>query len=83
MEREKEKKIISRKKQYEDIVENIKTIIIEKGLKQNFVAEQSGFSKQEFSDMLNDRRKLIRVEFIPNIAKSLNVEIYDLFKPRQ
>lgn len=64
---------------YDDIVDNIKTIISEKGVKQATVAERAGFTPQEFSNMLNERRKLIRVEFIPRIAKALGVQIEELF----
>lgn len=68
---------------YEDIVQNIKDIIAEKGVKQSFIAEKAGFNSSEFSNMLNDRRKLIRVEHIPRIAKALDVGLDALFKPKE
>lgn len=64
---------------YEDILNNIKSIIAEKGMKQIFVAEKAGFSKQEFSNILHGR-KLLRVEYIPRIAMALDVEIKVLFE---
>lgn len=64
---------------YDDVVQNIKTIITEKGMKQTVVAERAGFSDSDFSNMLNERRKLIRIEHIPRIAKALGVELNDLF----
>lgn len=64
---------------YEDIVENIKKIIEKKGMKQSVVANRAGFTAQDFSNMLNKRRKLIRVEHLPTIANALGVEIQELF----
>lgn len=55
-------------------------IIAAKGLKQKAVAEKAGFSAQEFSNILNDRRKLIRVEHIVPIAMALGVEPNDLYR---
>lgn len=39
--------------EYDDVVQNIKTIISEKGMKQTVVAERAGFSDSDFSNMLN------------------------------
>lgn len=64
---------------YEDIIANIKRIINEKGMKQGIVAERAGFTPQEFSNILNDRRKLLRVEHLGPIADALGVEINDLY----
>lgn len=71
---------MERNDKYDLIVSNIKRIISDKNLKQNGVARLSGFSDSEFSNMLNDRRKLIRVEFLPDIANALGVEINELFR---
>lgn len=65
--------------EYDDIISNIKQIIEEKGLKQGFVAEKSGFTPQEFSNILNDRRKLLRVEHLWDIAMTLGVNVNDLY----
>lgn len=64
---------------YEEIVNNIKSLIVMKGMKQGAVAVRAGFTAQDFSNMLNDRRKLIRAEHLPAIADALNVEVKDLF----
>ncbi|NCB99929.1 MAG: XRE family transcriptional regulator [Clostridia bacterium] len=66
---------------YEQIVANIKMLIEEKGMKQGVVAERAGFTAQDFSNMLNERRKLIRIEHLPAIANAIGVEIKDLFYP--
>jgi DNA-binding Xre family transcriptional regulator len=68
--------------EYDDVVQNIKTIISEKGMKQTVVAERAGFSDSDFSNMLNERRKLIRIEHIPRITKALGVTLNDLFRVR-
>ncbi len=67
------------KPRYDDIISNIKRIIDEKGMKQGFVAEKAGFTKQEFSNILNDRRKLLRVEHLWDIAMTLGVSVNDLY----
>lgn len=64
---------------YDDVVNNVKLIMNEKGMKQKVVAERAGFSDAEFSNMLNERRKLIRIEHIPKIAKALGVEPNELY----
>lgn len=65
---------------YEDIINNIKRILAAKGMKQIVVAERAGFSPQEFSNMLNERRKLLRVEYMPAIAEALDVDIHELYQ---
>lgn len=70
---------IDRNSGYEDIVDNIKRIISAKGMKQGVVAERAGFSQSEFSNILNGRRKLLRVEHILPIAKALNVDVNTLY----
>lgn len=65
---------------YEDIINNIKRILAAKGMKQVVVAERAGFSPQEFSNMLNERRKLLRVEYMPAIAEALDVDIHELYQ---
>lgn len=64
---------------YDDVIENIKQIIERKGMKQVVVAERAGFTPQEFSNILNERRKLLRIEHIVPIAKALGVEVNDLY----
>lgn len=60
---------------YDDIICNIKRIIDEKGMKQGAVAERAGFTKQEFSNIMNERRKLLRVEHLPAIAVAIGVDV--------
>lgn len=64
---------------YEDVISNIKSIISDKGMKQKAVAEKAGFTSQEFSNILNDRRKLLRVEYMPAIAVAIGVDVNDLY----
>lgn len=48
-------------------------------MKQSVVAERAGFTPQEFSNILNERRKLLRIEFMPPIAKALDVDMNELY----
>lgn len=40
------------------VVQNIRRIMNEKGLKQKFVAEKSEFTEQELSNLLNGRKRM-------------------------
>lgn len=60
------------------IIRNIKRVIQQKGLVQKAVAGRAKFSDQQFSDMLNGR-KVIRAEYMPDIAKALGVEVAELY----
>lgn len=60
------------------IAENIGRIIDERGLKKRAVAERAGFSKSQFSAMLNNRR-IIRDSDVIAIANALNVSPNELF----
>lgn len=64
---------------YDDVILNIKSLIEKRGMKQYVVAERAGFTASEFSNILNDRRKLLRVEHIPSIASAIGVDINDLY----
>ena len=64
---------------YDEIVSNIKHIIDEKGMKQGVVAKRAGFTPQEFSNIMNGRRKLLRVEHLPAIAFAIGVDVNTLF----
>ena len=61
------------------IAAGIKCIMASKGIYQKTVAARSGFSNQQFSDMLNGR-KVIRAEYLPRIANALNVDVNELFQ---
>lgn len=56
----------------------IKRTLFEKGMIQKVVAERAGFSNQQFSDMLNGR-KVIRADYLPDIAKALGVSVNEIF----
>jgi len=60
------------------IESNIQRIICEKGLLQKHVAERAGFAPQAFSEMLHGR-KTLKAQYIPNIAKALNVTPNEVF----
>lgn len=64
---------------YDDLIANIKSIIKKKGVKQCVIAERAGFTKQEFSNIMNGRRKLLRAEHVFLIAEALEVDINDLY----
>ncbi len=59
------------------IAVGIRKKIVEKGLLQKSVANRAGFSEQQFSAMLNDR-KIIRACDLFRISEALGVEIADL-----
>lgn len=60
------------------IPNNISRIIKRKGIKQSYVADLSGFSYQQFSDILHGK-KILRAEYIPRIAAALGVGIPELY----
>lgn len=57
---------------------NITQIIRDQGLKQYVVAERAGYSKQQFSDMLNGRRIIKPCDAL-TIANVLGVTMNDLY----
>ena len=63
---------------YDDIVQNIRKIIKERGLKQNFVANRAGFTPQEFNNILCSRQ-LLKTESIVNLCNALDVTPNELF----
>lgn len=67
---------------YNTLIWNIKSEIQNRGMKQGVVAERAGFSDQEFSNMMNNR-KLIKAEYIPAIASAIGVTTNELFKPKE
>lgn len=64
------------------IIDNIRKLINERGMKQVAVAERAGFTGQEFSNLLNGRKALAAV-YIPKIAAALDVTCNDLFDTNQ
>lgn len=60
------------------VILGIKHSMVAQGMYQRTVAERAGFTEQQFSDMLNGR-KTIKAEYLPAIAKALEVTPNDLF----
>lgn len=63
---------------YDDVIQNIRTIIKEKGVKQNFVANKAGFTPQEFNNILCSRQ-LLKTESIVNLCNALDITPNELF----
>lgn len=59
--------------------EGIMRLIRKKGLKQKYVADEAGYTTQEFSDMMNGR-KIIKLCDIPRIATVLGVKADDIYE---
>lgn len=57
----------------------LKKILLKKGIKNVFLAEKAGLSKQELSDILNGRR-LVKACEIFVISKILGEKVDDIFK---
>lgn len=64
------------------IAAGIKRIIDEKGLVQKAVAKRAGFSAQQLSDMVNNRRVIKACDLMP-ISKALGVEISEIYAAGQ
>ncbi|MBR3740226.1 MAG: helix-turn-helix transcriptional regulator [Clostridia bacterium] len=62
----------------EKLIQGIRALVDESGMKQKAIAKKCGFSEQEFSNMLNGR-KVIMGEHIPAIARALGVTPNDIF----
>lgn len=60
------------------VPENVRRVIEQKRLTHQEVAQQAGYSAQQFSDMLNGR-KIIRPCDLSRISAALEVDISDLF----
>lgn len=60
------------------ITRNVELIIESKGLKKKSVAMRAGYTKQQFSNLINGR-KTIKPEDIVKIAMALEVTPNDLF----
>ena len=57
----------------------LKKILLEKGIKNVFLAEKAGLSQQELSDILNGRR-LVKAYEIFIISEILGEKVDDIFK---
>lgn len=60
------------------IVAGIKSLIAEKGMVQKIVAQRAGYTPQQFSDMLNDRRIIRAIDLIP-ISGALGVSVQEIY----
>ena len=64
-------------KNLDPIVVGIRKIIAEKGLLQKSVAARAGYTEQQLSDMLNNR-KIIKACDLLQLSEALGVEVSDL-----
>lgn len=60
------------------VAKGIERIIKDKGFIMSAIAQKSGFSAQQFSDMLNGR-KIIRADYVTPIAKAMGVSVQEIF----
>ena len=70
------------KKTLDPVAIGIKKAIIARGLIQKTVAKRAGYTEQQFSDMLNDR-KIIKACDMMAIADAIGVEVADLYDAGQ
>lgn len=56
----------------------LKEILDERGLKQNWLAERAGVTKQTMSNLINNRFS-VSLESAMRIAKALDLTIEDIF----
>ena len=61
------------------LLENIRKILDEKGIKHCKLANRLGLSNAEFSRMLSGKR-VVRACYIPSIAEVLGCDCNDLFR---
>lgn len=60
------------------IAAGIQYIMAERGLIQRAVAERAGYTQQQFSDMMNDRKTIKATDIVP-ISKALGVSIQEVY----
>ena len=63
----------------QEIINHIKQLITDKGLKQKYVAEQMGLSQNDFSNMMNGRKDF-KVEYVAPLCKVLGISANELFR---
>ena len=61
------------------VADNVRTIIETQGYKHAAIAERAGYTRQQFSDMLNGR-KLILADDCVKLHKALGCTYNDLFR---
>lgn len=60
------------------VYNKLKTILSEKGVKQNWLADQVGLTKSTMSNLINNRHQT-NIEIAFNIADVLNMRIDEVF----
>ena len=60
------------------IAMGIRSLINERGMIQRVVAERAGYTSQQFSDMLNDRKTIKAIDIVP-ISKALGVSVQEVY----
>ncbi len=60
------------------IAVGIKSLITERGMIQRVVAERAGYTSQQFSDMLNNRKIIKAIDIVP-ISKALGVSVQEVY----
>lgn len=60
------------------IAMGIRNLINERGMIQRVVAERAGYTSQQFSDMLNDRKTIKAIDIVP-ISKALGVSVQEVY----
>ena len=61
------------------VSDNVQRILQESGYKQCAIARKAGYSRQVFSNMINNKR-VIRPKDVQRIASALDVEPEELFR---
>lgn len=65
----------------EEIVKEFKKLLIDKGIKQQFVADNLGMSKQSFNQLLG--KKHITFDDVKNMLDVIGYNLEINFKPKQ
>ena len=60
------------------IAAGIQHIMNERGLIQRAVAQRAGYTQQQFSDMMNDRKTIKATDIVP-ISRALGVSIQEVY----
>jgi len=60
------------------IAAGIRLLMSERGLIQKSVAMRAGYTPQQFSDMLNDRKTIKATDILP-ISKAIGVSVQEIY----
>lgn len=61
------------------VADNVRTMLAERGYKHSAIAERAGYTRQQFSDMLNGR-KLILADDCIKLCNAIGCTYDDLFR---